>query len=67
MAISANTASADGAAWDVVSAGQKSKTSGRRPPSPTETVGDMEMLDKPIRYCFRDKDEHPLPPELGSH
>ncbi|KAH8698130.1 hypothetical protein GQ44DRAFT_718428 [Phaeosphaeriaceae sp. PMI808] len=66
VAIPANTASADGA-WDAVSAGQKSKNSGRRPPSPTKTVNDMEMLDKPIRYCYHDKDEHPLPLEIGSH
>ncbi|KAF1996903.1 hypothetical protein P154DRAFT_301226 [Amniculicola lignicola CBS 123094] len=65
--LSANTASVDGASWDVVSAGQKSKTSARRLPSPTKTVSDMEMLDKPIRYCFCDEDEHPLPPELISH
>ncbi|KAF2805054.1 uncharacterized protein BDZ99DRAFT_112166 [Mytilinidion resinicola] len=67
VAISANTASVEQAPWDVGSAGQKSKSSGRRPPSPTKTVSDMEMLDKPFRYCFHDKDEHPLPPEISSH
>jgi hypothetical protein len=67
MTISANTASADGASWDVVSAAQRSEHSGRRPPSSTKTVNDMEMLDKPIRYCLRDEDEYPLPSELESH